>query len=178
MFSIVLQDSWKFGSLLLLASEIRRSGNIDRGEVATSAPENSVPPCCSTEFTRGSFRMAVNRKLEFSMPLDTIMLCPRCFPPLFPSRCFPSERTLVVLVTFCPTPTGEGRTVPLCLNAALLALFAVHLCCTTLEMCVSGDLWIFAQFCHVCHASELSYNPIPIRSQSLLFRFDVTVCRE
>ena len=37
-----------------------------------------MPPCRGTEFTRGFFRMAVNRKLEFSMPLDTIMLCPRC----------------------------------------------------------------------------------------------------
>jgi len=44
VFSIVHQDSWKFGSLLLLVSEIQRSGHIDRGEVATPAQENSVSP--------------------------------------------------------------------------------------------------------------------------------------
>jgi hypothetical protein len=42
VFSIVHQDSWKFGSLLLLASEIRLPGHSDQGEVATSAQENSV----------------------------------------------------------------------------------------------------------------------------------------
>ena len=35
------------------------------------------PPCLSTDFTSGSFRLAVNRKLEFPMPLDTIMVCAR-----------------------------------------------------------------------------------------------------
>ena len=46
-----------FGSLLLLASEIRCSGHIHRDEVATSAQENSVPPCCGTEFTRRFFHI-------------------------------------------------------------------------------------------------------------------------
>ena len=83
VFSIVHQDSRKFASLLLLASEIRRSGHMDRGEVATSAQENAVPPCRSTEFTKGFFHMAVDRKLEFCMSLDTMMHRGRdgCFQP-------------------------------------------------------------------------------------------------
>ena len=57
-----------------LAHEILRCGHVDPGEAVTSAQENSVPPCHHPEFTRDIFRMALNWKLELSMPLDTIML--------------------------------------------------------------------------------------------------------
>ena len=38
------------------------------------------PPCRSTEFTSGSFRLAVNRNLAFFMPFDSNILCPRWLP--------------------------------------------------------------------------------------------------
>ena len=82
----------------MLASEIRRSGHIDRSEVHLGTGKRRAP-CGGTEFTRGCSRMAVNRKLEFSMPLDTTMLCPCCcnnaVSPLL-SRC-----SVVVLSVSC-----------------------------------------------------------------------------